>query len=357
MTTFFFWTLFAVIIVFAVLVSLVRGVLTHVTGIEIELLRKSNPRTASLFDTARAPEKNLVPALGVLYSAAAGLSAALGGILVGREISLMQEELGQLPVWLWPCVLFGLLLAALIVTSATGLLPRKLGGHFRHFFMPRLAGPARLLLFISTPLRRFASRLDRLAPPVNETRDSSDDEIREIAQKNLREGKLTKEESTLVENAVRLDDISVKEIMTPRSVVTALDAKLSIAEVFRQIPNMPHGRFPVYDKTLDNVTGIVRRRDLLQAKAQDRDSVLVGDLADKAHCVPEGATVGAALRDLVVNHRQLAVVVDEFGSISGVVTLEDIFENLIGAEIFEKDDIAVDMRALARSRRKSRARK
>ncbi|MDR2983163.1 MAG: CBS domain-containing protein [Puniceicoccales bacterium] len=289
--------------------------------------------------------------LGVLYSSAAGLSAALAGVLIGWKLMKYQEDnLTKLPWWVWALLILGAILAALVITCSTGLLPRKLGGHTRRFWQSRLANVTLMFYGITTPLRRIASQLDKLAPPVDPAHDAIDEEIRELAQKNVREGNLTKEESTLVANAVRLDDIPVKDIMTPRVVVTALEGKMTITDVFKQIPKTPHGRYPVYEGSLDNVTGLVRRRDLLQAKADGKNTLLVRELASKNHFVPGNAMVGAALYDMVENQQQIAVVVDEFGNTSGVVSLEDIFECLIGREISEKDDIAVDMRELAKDR-------
>jgi CBS domain containing-hemolysin-like protein len=95
---------------------------------------------------------------------------------------------------------------------------------------------------------------------------------------------------------------------------------------------------------------LVRRRDLLKAKANDQDIDLVGKHMQEVHFIPETATAAQALQLFLKTHQQLLVVVDEFGSTAGVVTMEDVIEYLIGREIFEKDDIAVDMRELARAR-------
>jgi CBS domain containing-hemolysin-like protein len=107
---------------------------------------------------------------------------------------------------------------------------------------------------------------------------------------------------------------------------------------------------PVFGKNLDDIVGIVRSRDLLKAKAHDQDAGLVEHFMQEAHFIPETATVGNALQLCLKAHAKLLVVVDEFGATAGVVTMEDVFEHLLGREIFEKDDVAVDMRELARTR-------
>ena len=112
--------------------------------------------------------------------------------------------------------------------------------------------------------------------------------------------------------------------------------------------NIPFARIPVYDETIDNIVGIIRRRDLLQARADDNDSITVAELKGESIFVPDTANAADALQLFLKNHQQLGIVVDEFGSTAGVVAMEDIIEHILGREIYEESDIAVDMRVLAR---------
>ena len=109
----------------------------------------------------------------------------------------------------------------------------------------------------------------------------------------------------------------------------------------------------MYKDSIDNVVGIVRRRDLLKAKADDADATFLKQWMQKAFFVPENATALDALRLFLKHHQQLAIAVDEFGSMSGVISMEDIVEQILGQEIFEKDDVAVDMRELARRKKEA----
>lgn len=328
--------------------SLLHGVVSHTTLAEIEELRKRRPAAAGVLEKCREDRENTLAALDTLFIATVGFTSAVAGLMFG--VKLVEDEPHDAHWKAWLLGLAALAIGAVVISLLTDLMPRKLGAHARLFWQPRVAASLRLVRMLGKPVRRFARLLDRFAPPPDPGIDSSDEEIRQLANRRAREGTLTEAESMLVSNAVRLDDIPVRQILTPRPVVTALDAAWTMGEVFRLYPNLPHGRFPVYEGTPDRITGIVRRRDLLKAKAEDRDSLRIRDLKAQVHFVPENATVSAALHDLVRNHEQMAVVVDEFGNFSGVVTLEDIFESLLGVEIFEKDDVAVDMRELARSR-------
>ena len=133
--------------------------------------------------------------------------------------------------------------------------------------------------------------------------------------------------------------------MTPRTVVTALNRSASVGEAFKEHPTLPFGRMPVFGRNMDDILGVVRSRDLLKAKAHDQDAALVEHFMQEAQFIPETATVNNALQLSLKTHTKLLVAVDEFGATAGVVTMEDVIEHLLGREIFEKDDVAVDYAA------------
>lgn len=192
-----------------------------------------------------------------------------------------------------------------------------------------------------------------MVPEKKKSEDSDEEEIILLAKKGAQKGTLTDEESKLVANALRLNNLQVHEIMTPRTVVLALDQALTVEKVFRMHPNVPFARIPLYRENIDHICGIVRRRDLHRAMVEEMPDKSLKELSQEAIFVPENASVDKALRLLLAEHCQLSVVVDEFGSVAGVLAMEDIIESIIGQEIFEPDDMAVDMREFAK--RKHRA--
>jgi len=120
--------------------------------------------------------------------------------------------------------------------------------------------------------------------------------------------------------------------------------------VLAELPSIRFSRLPVHGGNLDDVTGLVRRRDILHSAAAGHGTRKLKELKHPVCFIPEMATAANALQTLLSANQQLAAVVDEYGGFVGVVSLEDIVEHLIGREIYEKDDVAVDMRALARRR-------
>jgi len=340
----FLWPIFILLNGSAAGVSLVAGVVAAFSPGEIEELRRQDAKAAVALERCRGDQGNTLAAFEVLTAAFVGMSALLGGILVGGR--LFSVELG------WQVAVVGLVIVAVSFLMAwlTVMLPRKLGMHLRHALAPRIAPALTLVRGAASVLRTFGKLHDSLAPPEEAGVDRADADIGSMAQAAAREGKITQAESTLVSNAVRLDDIPVSQVLTPRPVVTAVDVDLSVGDVLRMYPNVPHGRLPVWEGNPDRIVGIVRRRDILKAAGEGRRDVKMRELMGKAHIVPENATLSDALHDLVRAHHQLAVVVDEFGAFAGVITLEDVFESLLGVEIYEKDDPHPDMRELARQR-------
>ncbi|MEY4033559.1 MAG: hypothetical protein RL492_753 [Verrucomicrobiota bacterium] len=340
----FLWPIFILLNGSAAGVSLVAGVVAAFSPGEIEELRRQDAKAAVALERCRGDQGNTLAAFEVLTAAFVGMSALLGGILVGGR--LFSVELG----WQVAAVGLGVVAVSFLMAWLTVMLPRKLGMHLRHALAPRIAPALTLVRGAASVLRTFGKLHDSLAPPEEPGVDRADADIGSMAQAAAREGKITQAESTLVSNAVRLDDIPVSQVLTPRPVVTAVDVDLSVGDVLRMYPNVPHGRLPVWEGNPDRIVGIVRRRDILKAAGEGRRDVKMRELMGKAHIVPENATLSDALHDLVRAHHQLAVVVDEFGAFAGVITLEDVFESLLGVEIYEKDDPHPDMRELARQR-------
>jgi CBS domain containing-hemolysin-like protein len=143
----------------------------------------------------------------------------------------------------------------------------------------------------------------------------------------------------------------VRDIMTPRTVMFSLSADLSIAEVQDKGSVLNHSRIPVYDKDADDIVGIVLRRDLLTSKLEGSDA-RIADLMRPIDFVAQTVTVDRLLRMFMERGQQLLMVIDEFGGLAGLVSLEDVLEEILGKEIVDEFDQVADLRELARHRRR-----
>jgi CBS domain containing-hemolysin-like protein len=206
-----------------------------------------------------------------------------------------------------------------------------------------------------TPFSKICKITVKAVVPEREKSESSDEEeIILLAKKGAKEGTLTNAESDLVRNSLKLDNVIIKDIMTPRTVVTSLDENLTVDEVFKVHPNVPFARIPIYKDSIDTISGMVRRRDLHNAIVRNNGDKKLFQISKEAVFIPENASADKALRLLLSEHSQLSMVVDEFGSVVGVLAMEDIIESILGQEIFEHDDPAVDMRELAKRKHESK---
>ena len=276
------------------------------------------------------------------------IANTLGATLVG---GLAKKHLGdgQTDMFWFAC---GMTLGILFFAE---ILPKNMTVRYRADMLGKLVVPLFIVRRLMFPFSKICKvTVKAMVPEKQETEDSDEEEIILLARKGAKKGTLTDEESNLVANALRLNNLQVHEIMTPRTVMLALDQDLTVERVFRMHANAPFARIPLYRESIDHISGIVRRRDLHRAMVEETPDKLLKDLSKEAIFVPENASADKALRLLLSEHCQLSIVVDEFGSVAGVLAMEDIIESILGQEIFEHDDMAVDMREFAKRKHKAR---
>ncbi|MCF7686684.1 MAG: hemolysin family protein [Cephaloticoccus sp.] len=338
------WLIFAIVFTLGIsfFCSLFEALVLSTTVSDIETLKKLRPRRGALLEELKKNLEETISAILTLNTVANTLGSVIIGGLTTRLFG--DAVLGVLSA--------GLTLAILIFSE---VLPKNLGVVYRRQLQPHVVLPLSWIRRVLAPITYVCSLLIRWAIPGKIEVHSDDEEIILLAERGAQQGTLSKSESSIIANALSLDDVRVSEIMTPRIVVTALRRNITVGDVFREYPSLPFGRMPVYGENLDDIVGLVRRRELQNAKAHDRDYEIVEKLMHEIHFIPDTITAGNALQVFLRTHQQLLVVVDEFGSTSGVLTMEDVIEHLLGREIFEKDDLAVDMRELARAKQKKQS--
>jgi CBS domain containing-hemolysin-like protein len=319
------------------LCSLLESIILSTTIAEIEALKKTRPRRGALLETLKREIDATISAILTLNTVASSVGSVTVGALSVHFYggsALIAISIG-----------FG---TVLLVFSE--VLPKNIGIAHRRELQPYVVYPLGWLRRALIPVTWLCALVVRpfVGPPAK--LHGSGEEIILLAERGAQEGTLSISESSIIANALSLGNVRVSEIMTPRTVVAALSRSSSVAEVLKEQPTLAFGRMPVYGKNLDDIVGVVRSRDLLKAKAQDQDAGLVEHFMQEAQFIPETATVGNALQACLKTHNKLLVAVDEFGSTAGVVTMEDVIEHLLGREIFDKDDVAVDMRELARTK-------
>ena len=173
--------------------------------------------------------------------------------------------------------------------------------------------------------------------PENVENTVTEEEIRMMVEVGGEKGTIDKTEKDMINNIFEFDDIMVSEIMVPRTDVYALDAELTISKFLESLPeNFLYSRIPVYEKNIDNIVGIVYLKDVVLQNQKGNEKLKT--LAKEVYMVPETNLINEVFDGLRKNHKQIAIVVDEYGGTSGIVTMEDILEEIVG-EIYDEYDI------------------
>lgn len=204
---------------------------------------------------------------------------------------------------------------------------------------------------VNLPLQRlFVKRYDVL--PQQEDVLGEIDEILESAKE---EGQLESGEYRLLHNVLMLKDVLVADIMTPRTVVFALPAQMTVEKAIQQPGLQQFSRIPITEKKdLDSTIGYVMTREILWSFVQGKKDLPLKMLKREIHTVPETMPLDVALEEFLRRREQLFLVADEFGGIEGLVTLEDIVEAILGAEIVDEVDQVIDLREVAKRRKQEK---
>ena len=197
-----------------------------------------------------------------------------------------------------------------------------------------------LLSVIADPLRRSFDRENR-REHLTETGTSMDeddngDDIQVLLDVGAEEGILEEDEGALIQNIIEFGDTHVSEVMTPRTEIVAIPMSATVREARDVVIDSKYSRLPVYRDQIDNIEGVIYMRDLLQYWAEGKEDVTIAPLLRPIYEVPETKPVDELLKEMQKAHVQLAIVIDEYGGVAGLVTVEDILEEIVG-EIEDED--------------------
>ncbi len=252
---------------------------------------------------------------------------------------------------------FGLISAVLtfLILVFSEIIPKTIGAQYWRSLTSFTAYTCRAIVVGTLPLVWLSEQLTKLMQPKDIIGHGvSRDEVVALAQVGLSEGVLDETESRVIGNLIRLRGIRVESIMTPRLVLGMVSDTTTCEGAMAHRATHRFSRILVYSDSPENVVGYALRNDILRQVANDEHDKQVGALKRPIRIVSEFATVSSLFRTFVANNEQIALVVDEFGGTSGVVTMEDIIETLLGLEIVDESDRDVDMRELARQRMSER---
>jgi CBS domain containing-hemolysin-like protein len=265
----------------------------------------------------------------------------IGSIVIGSTAATVLGD-----AWLG---LFSAVLTFLIIIFGE-IIPKTVGERNAQGLALLIALPVTWLTFLFTPLVWMMEKVTapftrgKKQPTTNET------EIQLLANIGRDEGIIEEDEAEMIQSVFRLNDLTASDLMTPRVAVTYLDGGLTLAESKPKIIASQHTRMIVVEDSIDQVMGVALKDELLLAMIEGKDSQKIAALTREVRFVPETVRADKLLKAFQENREHLMVVVDEYGGVAGVVTLEDVLEVLTG-EIVDETDRIVDLQEIARKRR------
>lgn len=328
-------------IIVSALCSIFEAVLYSVPLGHVEILSRSKKSTGPVLKKLKKEINQPITAILTLNTIANTGGAALAGASVAAVFGSQY-------------LLFFSVVFTLSILLFSEILPKTIGVVYCKSLAPLIAWPLYWLVKILSPVIWLIQAITRLIPGQHKDMLVSAEEIQAIASFSRSSGEIDSQEEKVITNILELKNKSVREVMTPRTVTFTLSANLTVAEArdFADKWHL-HSRVPVYDKDTDDVVGIVMRKDVLLYEASGQLEVRLMKLMHSVYFVPESAQLTRVMLDFFERKHHLFVVVDEYGGVTGVISLEDIIEEIIGQEIMDESDQTRDMRELARHRRRT----
>ncbi len=325
------------------LCSLLESVILSLSRPYIQVLVDRKRRSGTLLKKMKERIDSPIAAILTLNTISHTVGAAISGAIAVELFGVR-----------WMGVFSAVLTFLILILSE--IIPKTIGARFWKELSPASAYILRFMILVLTPLIIPINAISRLLTKGSIGDHVSKAEIYNFVRIGYHQGVLDQTELGLVENLFSLRDVRVKEIMTPRPVVTWLSGEQTVGELRGKAASLRFSRIPLYDGAENRVTGVVLRRDIMNRLAGKKHETTLASLGSKPEFIPETMTVLKLLTWMVNGRIHFAVVLNEFGDFVGIVTLEDAVETLLGMEIVDESDAVVDMRALARELQRPKAR-
>jgi len=328
---------------FSFLCSIAEAVLLSVTTPYITLMRREGRSTGALLAELKGDLNSPLAAILTLNTIAHTVGAAGAGAQAARVFGSAYVGIAS-----------GVLTLLILVLSE--IIPKTLGAHYWRQLAPATAYALRALIWLLYPFVKLSEMLTRGLTHGPGLTGFNREELSAMAELSAREGQLEQQETTVLKNLLRLRDTRVTDAMTPRTVIFSLPETLTVEEFFWKYGSERFSRIPIYHEDPGHLNGFVLRSDLLLAQARGNTDTRLHTYRREMSALPESSSLSRAFEEFLRQRAHMMIIVDEYGGIEGLLTLEDILETLLGLEIVDEGDATEDMQALARRLWQKRAR-
>jgi len=327
------------------LCSLLEAGLLTITPSAIQTGRTEGARWAEVLASLKKDVDRPLAAILTLNTVAHTMGAAGAGAEYARLFGNATQAMFAA----------ALTVAVLVLTE---IIPKTIGARYAVGLAPFLARVLPVMIIVLAPLVWFSQQLTRLitfgkaaAPPRHR------EELLAVARMGEQSGQIHARETTVLHNLLGLDEVQVKDVMTPRTVLFTLPGDLPLRDFLPSVADRPFTRIPIYSGDPDAIDAFVIKSEVLARIVEhgaDNGETLA-DVARPIATIPESVPLDRTFQRFIQERQQIMLVVNEYGTVGGIVTLEDIVESIFGFEILDEVDKVADLQAYARQLWKSRA--
>lgn len=318
------------------LCSILEAVLLSTPMSFISMKENEGNKTATLM---KRYKNNVDRPVGAILSLNT-IAHTIGSAGVGAEsIKIFGEEY------------FGLISAilTLLILVLSEIIPKTIGASYWRSLAMTSTKIIRVLIFITYPLVLLSEVITKIFTPKNHQVSVSREEVSAMVDVGTTEGIFRESESKIIKSCIHLAGVKAREIMTPSIVIETANKNLTIKEFYDQ-QTWNFSRIPVYDTNKDYIVGYVLKDMVLKALSDDKFDTKLSDMIRPILSFNEDDSVYQIWEKMLEKREHISIIVDEYGCLRGVVSMEDIIETMTGVEIVDEDDVAVDMQAFAKEK-------
>ena len=342
-------TYFALSIVASFLCSLLEAVLLSITPTYAQLkLQEGGPVGRQL----EAFKSNIDRPLAAILTLNT-IAHTVGAIGVGEQAVKIWTDTN--PIITGIVVPVSMVLSILILSE---IIPKTLGANHWQKLVPFTVATLKVIIFLLYPLVWFSQIITWVLKKDKSQSVFSHSEFLAMAEIGVTEGVVEKHDREIIGNLLRMETVQVKDIMTPRTVVRLASEDQTIKAFYKTAGELPFSRIPLYEDAIkEHVSGYFLKAELLESLVQGKGDDRLGTIKRNMHAVHEFLPISDLFDHFLEKREHIVLVVDEYGGMSGIVTMEDVMETLLGLEITDELDSTVDMQKLARKNWEKRARR
>ncbi len=335
---------FIVSIIVSFLCSIWEAVLLSVTPSYVSRMENEKPSVGKLLNHFKIDIDKPLSAILTLNTIAHTVGAIGVGVQAGKLFGTHHLNLYFTEIT-YESLIAGVMTLAILILSE--IIPKTLGASYWKLLTPFTVRSLKILLFVLAPFVWMSKLITRLLKTEGGRSVFSRADFAAMADAGLKSGALDKDEKSIIQNLLRLENLKVRDIMTPRSVVLILDENLTLTEIYNEVRPLQFSRIPVYKDQPDNVTGIILKDKILEGLAEDQHTLKASEIKRDILFVEDEISVSKLMDTLILSRQHLAMVADRYGTVVGLVTMEDLFETLLGMEIVDESDKVEDLQKYA----------